>query len=137
MSGVVRNPLPPRITPGSSEDVTPSTDIDTLRNVLGIARALYVEWSPYAGPIELDELKAIGGELRESYERLLRARPGTTAYTGAWRQADQATQRLGILMGEHTSTRAIVRAVGSRLGVEPPVPGFDPNAKIRERVKRG
>ena len=111
--------------------------IETLRDILGIARALYVEWSPYAGPIELDELLTVGSDLRSAYQRLLRARPGTAAHRAAWDQADQATQRLGVLMGEYTSTRAIVRAVGKRLGVEPPVPGFDPNAKVRERVKRG
>jgi len=91
--------------------------LDTLRDLLGIARALYVEWSPYAGPIEMDELRGIGSELREAYQRLLKARAGTAAYTAAWRQADQATQRLGVLVGEHTSTRAIVRAVGGQVGV--------------------
>jgi hypothetical protein len=111
--------------------------LDTVRDLLGIARALYVEWSPYAGPIELDELKSIGSELRQSYERLLRARPGTAVHRAAWAHAEQATQRLGALMGEHTSTKEIVRAVGKRLGVVPPMPGFDPHAKIRERIKRG
>ena len=115
----------------------PDGPLDTLRDVLGIARALYVEWSPYCGPIELDELKAIGSDLRESYQRLLKARPGTAAYTAAWRQAEQATQRLGVLVGEHTSTKAIVRAVASKLNVEPPAPKVDPDAKLRERVKRG
>jgi hypothetical protein len=97
----------------------PPTDpasLDTLRDILGIARALYVEWSPYAGPIEMDELKSVGRELREAYERLLKARPGTGAYAAAWRQADEATQRLGLLVSEHTSTKAIVRAVGNKLG---------------------
>jgi len=117
--------------------VNDESTIETLRDVLGIARALYLEWSPYAGPIELDELKAVGGALRDSYQRLLKARPGTAAHTAAWAKADQATERLGVLLGEHTSTRALVRAVGSRLGVKPPVPGFDPDAKVRERVKRG
>ncbi len=117
-----------------ANDVNP---IDTLRDILGIARALYVEWAPYAGPIELDELRSVGSDLRDAYERLVRARPGTAAYTAALAKAAQATQRLGLLVGEHTSTRALVRAVGSRIGVEPSVPGFDPDAKIRERVKRG
>ena len=111
--------------------------IETLRDVLGIARALYVEWSPYAGPIELDELMAIGSNLREAYQRLLKTRPGTASYKAAWDQADQATQRLGVLVGEHTSTKAIVRAVATKLGVLPTTPRFDPDAKIRERVKRG
>jgi hypothetical protein len=96
-----------------------------------------VEMSPYAGPIELDELMAIGSDLRAAYQRLLKAKPGTAAHRATWNQADQATQRLGILVGEHTSTRAIVRAVGNKLGLEPPVPGFDRDAKIRQRVKRG
>lgn len=111
--------------------------IETLRDLLGIARALYVEWSPYAGPIEIDELMAVGSHLREAYQRLLRAHPGTAAYTSTLSKADQATHRLGILVSEHTSTRALVRALGSKLGVEPTSPGFDPNVKIRERVKRG
>ena len=129
--------MPPRITPGSDLGVpSEANPIETLRDVLGIARALYVEWVPYAGPIELDELRVVGAALRDAYERVLRARSGTAAYTTAWTKADQATQRLGILLGEHTSTRALVRAVGSRLGIEV-VPGFDPHAKHRERVKRG
>lgn len=85
----------------------------------------------------MDELRSVGSELRESYDRLLKARPGTPAYAAAWRQADQATHRLGVLVGEHTSTKAIVRAVGSKLGLVPPEPKFDRDAKIRERVKRG
>ena len=111
--------------------------LDTLRDVLGIARAVYVEWSPHAGPIEMDELRWVGSELRQAYQRLLKARPGTAPWKAAWSQADQATERLGILLGAYTSTRALVRAVGIKLGVEPPVPGFDPNAKVRQRVKRG
>ena len=111
--------------------------IETLRDLLGIARALYVEWAPYAGPIEFDELRSIGGDLRDAYQCILRARPGTAASTAAWAKADAATQRLGILLGEHTSTRALVRAVGSRLGVEPSIPEFDPHSKHRERIKRG
>ena len=111
--------------------------LETLRDILGIARALYVEWSPYAGPIELDELRSLGAELRDAYQRVQRARPGTAACRAAWNQADHAVQRLGVLVGEHTSTKALVRAVGSRLGVTPPVAVFDPNAKHRERVKRG
>jgi hypothetical protein len=111
--------------------------VETLRDILGIARALYLDWAPYAGPIELDELMAVGAELRGSYQRLLKARPGTAAYQSALTKADHATQRLAALLGEHTSTRALVRAAGAKLGVEPPIPGFDRNAKIRERVKRG
>jgi hypothetical protein len=113
------------------------TPIETLRDLLGIARALYVEWAPYAGPIEFDELRSIGADLRDAYQRILRASVGTVALTAAWAKADNATQRLGILLGGHTGTRALVRAVGSRLGVEPSIPRFDPHAKHRERVKRG
>ena len=111
--------------------------IEILRDVLGICRALYVEWSPYAGPIEMDELMAVGYGLRESYQRLLKAKSGTAAYKAAWVQAEEATQRLGVLVGEHTSTNAIVKAVGNKLGLLPKVPAFDPDAKVRERVKRG
>jgi hypothetical protein len=111
--------------------------IETLRDLLGIARALYVEWSPYCGPIELDELMAIGSDLRDAYQRLLKAKAGTAAHRAAWEQAERATQRLGPLLSEHTSTKAIVKAVGAKLGILPPVPVFDPEAKIRQRVKRG
>ena len=111
--------------------------IETLRDLLGIARAVYVEWAPSAGPIELDELRSLGADLRDTYQRVLRARPGTSAYAAAWAQAERATHRLGVVVGEHTSTKALVRAVGSRLGVKATIPGFDPNAKIRERAKRG
>jgi len=115
----------------------PEAPADLVRDVLGVARALYLEWSPYAGPIEMDELLSVGSDLREAYQRLLRAKPGTAAHRAAWAQADQATQRLGILVGEHTSTKALVRAVGAKLGVVRPDPPFDRDAKIRERVKRG
>jgi len=117
--------------------VTDQPPIETLRDILGICRALYVEWAPYAGPIEMDELMAVGSDLREAYQRLLKAKPGTAAQRAAWAQADQATQRLGVLVGEHTSTKAIVRAAGGRLGVLPVAPRFDSDAKVRERVKRG
>jgi hypothetical protein len=111
--------------------------IETLRDLLGTARAVYVECAPSAGPIELDELRSLGADLRDAYQRVLRARPRTAACAAAWAKADRATHRLGVLLGAHTSTRALVRAVGSRLGVKPSIPGFDPNAKVRERGKRG
>jgi len=117
--------------------VTEPKPIEIVRHILGIARAVYVEWSPYSGPIELDELKSIGSDLREAYQRLLKAGPGTAAQAAAYAQAEQATQRLGILVGEHTSTRAIVRAVGTKAGLLPPPQPFDRDAKVRERVKRG
>jgi hypothetical protein len=66
-----------------------------------------VECAPSAGPIELDELRSLGAELRDAYERVLRARPGTAAYAAAWANADRATQRLGVLVGDHTSTSAL------------------------------
>jgi len=117
--------------------VNDADPVETLRDILGIARALYLECAPSAGPIELDELRAIGADLRDAYQRMLRARPGTAAHATAWANAEQATKCLGSLLGDYTSTRALVRAVGSRLGVKPSIPGFDPKAKLRERVKRG
>src|SRR6185369_515395 len=50
------------------------------------------------------------------------------AHRSAWEQAEQATQRLGVLV-EHTSIKAIVRAVGSKLGISPEPPPFDRDAK--------
>src|SRR4051794_7055040 len=54
------------------------------------------------------------GRLEEAYARVQRVRAGTAAHADAGRQAEEAAQRLGILVGDHCSTKAIVRAVDRR-----------------------
>jgi hypothetical protein len=113
--------------------------LETLRDLLGIARALYAAWVPREGPIEMEELRGIGADLRDAYRLAARSQPGTTAHRAAWVKAERATRQLGDLLGDFTTVKSLVASTSNRLGFSggAPAPFFDRNAKHRERRKRG
>lgn len=113
--------------------------LETLRDLLGVARALYAVWSPSQGPVEMEELRGIGADLRDAYRLASRSKPGTNAHRAAWTKAERATRQLGDLIGGFTTARSLVQTASVRLGFARPElePFFDRNAKHRERVKRG
>ena len=110
-----------------------------LRDLLGLVRVMYADWSTSgAGPIELEELRAIGESLNLALSLAARTKPNTMGHRTAWARAEEATRQLGVLVGKRSPLESTVRAASARvIGAPPPPPKFDPNAKIRERFKRG
>ena len=110
-----------------------------MRDLLGLVRVMYADWcASGAGPIELEELRAIGESLNVALGMALKTKPNTVGHRGAWLRAEEATRQLAALVGQHTSLVSTVRAASARVvGAPPARPKFDPNQKIRERLKRG
>ena len=89
------------------------------------------------GPIEMEELRAVGEALRDAYNRASKSKPGTAAHRAAWAKAERATARFGEIVGQSETVKHLVYYTGKRLGFGPPEPTIDRNQKFRERVKRG
>jgi hypothetical protein len=99
---------------------------------------MYADWSASGvGPIELEELRAIGESLKGALELGVRTRPSTPGHDTAWRRAEEATAQLGVLVGQKDPLISTVRTASERVVGAPPIPKFDPNEKVRERFKRG
>jgi hypothetical protein len=113
--------------------------IHALRDLLGLVRVLYADWcASGAGPIELEELRAIGESLNVALGLAAKTQPNTMGHRTAWARAEDATRQLGALVGKHSSLVSAVRTASARVvGAPPPGPKFDPNEKVRERFKRG
>lgn len=114
--------------------------LETLRDLLGLARALYAAWKKSGqGPIEMEELRSIGEDLREAYQLAQKARPGSQAHQAAWTKAERASARFGDIVGKYETVQNLVAKTGERLGFRNvnARPFLDRNEKHRERVKRG
>jgi hypothetical protein len=99
---------------------------------------MYADWSASgAGPIELEELRAIGESLNVALGLATKTKPNTMGHRTAWVRAEEATRQLGALVGQHSSLGSAVRTASARVVGAPPPPKFDPNEKVRERFKRG
>lgn len=119
---------------------TDAPSLETLRDLLGLARALYATWRKSGqGPIEMEELRSIGEDLREAYQLAQKARPGSQAHRAAWGKAERATARFGDIVGKYETVQNLVSKTGERLGFRNvnDRPFLDRNEKFRERVKRG
>lgn len=91
--------------------------VDVIRDLLGIARAMYVAWRDNGWPrSQMEELKAIGLELHEALDLAHRSQPGMVEYEVARDIAESATDRLTQLIACSTLPLApVVRAAGERL----------------------
>jgi len=108
--------------------------------ILGIVRALYSAWKGLGvGPIEMEELRSIGEDLREALRLGRGAQPSSRPMRAAWAKAERATLRLGDIMNEHDNVKALVSHQSQRIGFREfrERARFDPNLKFRERIKRG
>jgi hypothetical protein len=109
----------------------------TLRDLLGIVRALFVLWSSNGqGPIEMEEIRGIGADLREAYRLARHSKPGGNAHRAAWLKAERATRELADIIGDFETIKGLVSSTSHRLGFKHHG-AFDPNRRHRERVKRG
>jgi hypothetical protein len=95
---------------------TPLLPIETVRDLLGITRALYLAWNA-EGPAareRLRQLTVIGRDLREALQ-LARSGHGTLGYSAAWDKAERATKALGELVDEYVPMRPAVTAAAARV----------------------
>ena len=90
--------------------------LDLVRDLLGIARALYVAWQEQGRTREeLAELASIGRELRAALALASKALPGTLAHAAAWTKADRGTERLGRLISRDERAITLVAAARGRM----------------------
>ena len=90
--------------------------LEALRDLLGVCRALYTAWRRSgAGPVELDELAAIGKELGAALELAKKTKPDTVGHRAAWSRAEAATRRLGHLVGALEPLRPTIAAASERV----------------------
>jgi hypothetical protein len=89
---------------------------DTIRDLLGIARALFVvRGNQHAPQAELDRIREVSAWLVEALE-LARTRPDSLGHRAAWFKAERATSALTDLLIEHDeSTKRLVGAWAERL----------------------
>lgn len=88
---------------------------ETVRDLLGIARALYVvRDSQGALRSELDKIREVSAWLTEALE-LARTRPDTLSHRSAWFKAERATAALTDLLIAHDEpTKRLVGAWAER-----------------------
>jgi hypothetical protein len=114
--------------------------LESVRDLLGIVRALYSDWNERAvGPIEMEELRSIGEDLRDALRMAATSKPCSRAMRAAWAKAERATLRLGDIMNEHDNLKQLVAHQSERIGFRDlrERQRFNPNLKLRERTKRG
>ena len=87
--------------------------IETVRDLLGIVRALYVAWKEQGRPTA--ELEHIGKELRAAINLARRSPVPSVGHAAAWSRAERATERLGQLVGVTTTLQPVVHAMERRL----------------------
>ncbi len=89
---------------------------EALRDLIGVCRALYSAWRRSgAGPVELDELAAIGSELRAALELARQTKPDTIGHRAAWSRAEAATKRPGHLVSALEPLRPTIAAASERV----------------------
>ncbi len=114
--------------------------IESVRDLLGIVRVLYSNWKAGgAGPIEMEELRAIGEDLRDALKLASSSKPCSRPMRAAWAKAERATLRLGDVLNERDNVKLLVAHQSERIGFRSFVERqrFDPNLKVRARMKRG
>ena len=89
---------------------------ETVRDLLGIARALYVVRDNQGGPpAELDRIREVSAWLIDALE-LSRTAPGSLGHRAAWAKAERATAVLTDLLLTHDeSTQRLVGAWAERM----------------------
>lgn len=96
--------------------LTEQLPLGAVRDLIGICRALYVAWKAQGvGPVELEELSAIGRELGAALKLGRQTKPDSIGHRAAWSRAEQATKRLGQLVSELERLRPTVLAASDRV----------------------
>ena len=89
---------------------------ETIRDLLGIARALFVVRDGERAPkAELDRIREVSAWLVDALE-LARTRPDTLGHRAAWFKAERATAALTeLLLAHDEATKRLVGACADRL----------------------
>jgi hypothetical protein len=121
--------------------VSPNRDkqvpLEALRDLIGVCRALFAAWKASGqGPIELQELEAIGRDLAAAFDLARKTKPNTLGHRAAWSKAEAATAQLGHLVGSleplrPTVAAATVRITGATKSVTP-----KPTAQVEREAKK-
>lgn len=105
---------PPRVRTRPARRRLPVT---TVRDLLGIARALYAAWRAAGAPAErLEALRVVGEDLRVALELALQVPdPDTMGHRAAVERAERATLQLGELVAGEQGVALLVAAAGARV----------------------
>jgi hypothetical protein len=84
--------------------------VETVRDLIGIARLLFRNWRSHAVQSDqrLPELVAIGKDLQTSLRLARSSKPGTKQHDEAWELAEVATRRLGSLVDNYVGVRPLI-----------------------------
>ena len=89
---------------------------ETVRDLLGIARALYrAELAAGGNPVRLQELVEIGKLLADALELSARTEPDTIGHRAAWSKAQRATAALGAFVADDMPLAPVLRATAAKL----------------------
>jgi hypothetical protein len=109
--------------------------LQAVRDLVGIARAMYAARKRDGAPEpELEELVAIGKQLKHALDLARRSEPNTLGHRAAWVQAEEATSRLVRLVGMATPAAVLVEAAAIR--VRQIRPRTRPSEEKREAQRR-
>lgn len=110
--------------------------IETVRDLLGIVRALYAFQRSRGNQGHARELQGAGKQLREALELAIR-KGDAAAHARAWRLAESAIETIAHVHGAHGDDLALtVRLAADRVQRRHFV-GTDREARRQARIKRG
>lgn len=84
--------------------------VQTVRDLIGIARLLYRSWQGHGvdRDARLPELVGIGKDLQTALRLARSAKPGSRQLNEAWELAEVATRRLGGLVDAYVAVRPLI-----------------------------
>ena len=92
--------------------------LTTLRELVGLCRALYLDWTcSDADSLDLEELAQIGLELSYALNQARSTAPDSVGHRSAWARAEAATQRLGVLVGKTARIEGSARGESAHGGL--------------------
>jgi hypothetical protein len=123
------------VVPVSTRERLP---VEAVRDLLGIARALYAAAKAEdAGRRHLEEIATAGRELRRALDLAERTPPGSMGHRAAWTWASRGYERLVAQLSLTTALLPVVEAAAARAGVRLPKAAGDRDDERRaQRVRR-
>lgn len=96
----------------------PPLPVETVRDLLGIVRALYRAWGNDGPEVasKRRELVAIGIDLRTAIKLAKQGGPGSLGNSAAWERAERATKALGLVVDSFMPMKPSIAAVATELG---------------------
>jgi hypothetical protein len=112
--------------------------LEAVRDLLGITRALYAAWKRDMGISrpDLEELAAIGKELKTALDLAKKTSPETIGMAAAWDRAESACARLGRLISINIPLAPTVEAAAVRIRRIAPRPSAGEERRAAGRWRR-